>query len=66
MKFESTPQVSMFNVPMTLVKLNGKNYLLWAYSVEIIFTDKGLDQHLTYDKAEKTDPRAQLWKQEDD
>lgn len=50
---------------MTSVKLNENNYLLWARFVEIFLTAKGLDQHLTFDKATETDSQAKLWNQDD-
>lgn len=48
---------------MTLVKLTRKNYLLWAcFCGDFVY---GVDQHLTFNKATATDPRANLWKQDD-
>jgi hypothetical protein len=40
------PETSLVNAPMTLVKLNGKNLIYWARSVEVFLKGKGLFIHL--------------------
>jgi hypothetical protein len=36
---------------MTSPKFNGKKYIYWVHSVEIVLRGKGLFNHLLYDKA---------------
>lgn len=45
-KFEALPITLNFNIPMILMKLNGKNYVLWSKSFEIFLKGKGLLSYL--------------------
>jgi hypothetical protein len=59
-KSDLTTSASMGNAPMTSVKLNGKNYIYWARSVEVFLRGKGLYNHLQSGKP--SDPTtASLW-----
>jgi hypothetical protein len=58
------PTATMGNTPMTCVKLNGKNYVYWARSVEIFLKGKGLYDHLTSGKPSEASSNSR-WDQED-
>jgi hypothetical protein len=49
---------------MTSMKLNGKTYVYWAWSVKVFLKGKGLFDHLTSDKL-KEEKASSLWEQED-
>lgn len=54
----------MGNIPLTSVKLNGKNYVYWARSVEVSLRGKGLYTHLQSGKPTDSTSTS-LWDQED-
>jgi hypothetical protein len=63
-KLDLPTSSTLSNAPMTSVKLNGKNYVYWARSVEVFLKGKGLYTHLQSCKS--SDPTtANLWDQED-
>ncbi|KAG2670262.1 hypothetical protein I3760_14G077600 [Carya illinoinensis] len=65
-KFESLSIAPNVNMPMTTVKLNGKNYILWSKSVEMFLKGKGLRRtHLVDSMLESTSSTFAQWEQED-
>ncbi|XP_042946557.1 uncharacterized protein LOC122279793 isoform X1 [Carya illinoinensis] len=65
-KFESMSLAPNINMPMTSVKLNGKNYMLWSRSVEMFLKGKGLRRtHLIDPIPASTSPTFAQWEQED-
>ncbi|KAG2679845.1 hypothetical protein I3760_11G070900 [Carya illinoinensis] len=65
-KFESLSIVSNVNMPMTTVKLNGKNYILWLIFVEMFLKGKGLRHiHLVDPMPDSTSSTFAQWEQED-
>lgn len=63
-KIKSLSLTSSFNMPMTSVKLNGKNNVFWLKSVEVCLKGKGLSSHLVYTKPNPTSPTFAQWEQE--
>jgi hypothetical protein len=55
---------SMVNALMMSMKLNGKNYVYWARSVEVFLIGKGLYHHFMSEKPSKFNSTG-LWDQED-
>lgn len=49
-KLDIVPSAPLVIAPMTFVKLNGKNYVYWVWSVEVFLKGKCLYDHLTLDK----------------
>ncbi|KAG2704847.1 hypothetical protein I3760_05G025500 [Carya illinoinensis] len=65
-KFESLSIAPNVNMPMTTVKLNGKNYILWSKSVEMFLKGKGIRRtHLVDSMSESTSSTFAQWEQED-
>ncbi|XP_059626000.1 uncharacterized protein LOC132269025 [Cornus florida] len=50
---------------MTSVKLNGKNYILWAKSLAIFLKAKGFGDHLVQDKPKSSVANFSSWEQRD-
>lgn len=63
-KSDIPTSASMGNIPLTSVKLNGKNYVYWARSVEVSLRGKGLYTHLQSGKPTDSTSTS-LWDQED-
>ncbi|XP_020218734.1 uncharacterized protein LOC109801966 [Cajanus cajan] len=60
------PILSISGTPtITTEKLNGKNYLSWAASVELWFLGQGYHDHLEMENAEGSDERQAKWKKLD-
>ena len=59
----SKPKTSLVNAHMTHVKLNGKNYIYWARSIEVFLKGKGLFTHLILGMTKDITPSP--WEQED-
>ena len=57
------PETPLVNATMTHVKLNGKNYIYWAWSVEVFLKGKDLFTCLISGMPKDTTPS--LWEQED-
>ena len=55
---------SMGPAPMTLMKLNGKNYVYWSRSVEVYLRGKGLFSHLESGQTPDNSSKS-LWDQAD-
>ncbi|KAG6667423.1 hypothetical protein CIPAW_01G100200 [Carya illinoinensis] len=64
-KFESQLLTSNFNMPMTSVKLDGKNYISWSKSATIFLKGKELSSHLVNPKPDSNNSTFAQWKQED-
>ncbi|KAF5452519.1 hypothetical protein F2P56_027505 [Juglans regia] len=65
-KFESMSLAPNISMPMTSVKLNGKNYMLWSKSVEVFLKGKGLCRtHLIDPMPNSASSTFAQWEQED-
>ncbi|KAG6656204.1 hypothetical protein CIPAW_04G005900 [Carya illinoinensis] len=65
-KFESLSLAPNISMPMTSVKLNGKNYMLWSRSIKMFLKGKGLrPTHLIDPIPASTSSTFAQWKQED-
>ena len=56
---------ALFNSPMTLVKLNGTNYVLWSRSVQVFLKGKGLKKYLVDPKPKEGTAGCDEWEQTD-
>lgn len=59
------PSTAMFNGPITSVKFNGTNYVLWSRSVQVFLKGRGLKKYLVDTKPTEGTSGYDAWEQTD-